>query len=484
MPTQRPPIEPLRCDFSMQFLSAEKLDQLQATTLTILDDVGVRFPSEQALAIFADHGATVDHDRQIVKLPGDLVRSALATAPRYFSLGSRDPSCDLQLQRGVTYFTTDGCGVAAVDLETHERHPSCKADVGRTALVADYLSSIAFYWPMVSAQDFGRAAPLHELDAAWNNTVKHIQSETLMGAIPAHYGVEMATVIAGSRAELRRRPVLSVLICTIAPLAQDKEGIEGALVLAEAGIPVGFLAMPTLGTTAPATYAGALAMADAEVISAAVLVQLAYPGAPVFHSIMHAWADPRSGAYVGYPLDARCRFAAIEMAHHWGLPTLGGAYGTDSKAPGTWQAAAEVALDPFLVGMVGSEMVTGIGLNETYTVLHPEAIILDDEIYHRARYSLLEMEISQETLALDTVRAVGPGGHFLGQKHTRRHMPTGMVPGLAHQMNRDGSYRDPVQVARERVSWILDNHQPVPLDQATQVGLAGLLSAAERELAI
>jgi trimethylamine--corrinoid protein Co-methyltransferase len=223
-------------------------------------------------------------------------------------------------------------------------------------------------------------------------------------------------------------------------------------------------------------------MADAEVISAAVLIQLAHPGAPVFHSIMHAWADPRSGAYVGYPLDARCRFSAIEMAHHWGLPTLGGAYGTDSKAPGTWQAAAEVALDPFLVGLSGSELVTGIGLNETYTVLYPEAIILDDEIYHRARYSLLQMDINEDTLALDAVRAVGPGGHFLAQKHTRRHMRTGMVPGLAHQIAQDGSYRDPLEVARERVTWILENHQPLPLDQAAQAELAQLLAAAEREL--
>ena len=481
MHTERPPIEPLRCDFKMQFQSNARLDQLQEATLEILEDIGVRFPSEDALAIFADHGANVDHERQIVRMSRDLVRRAMSTVPRYFDLGARDPSCDLHLQDGITYFTTDGCGVEAVDLETRQLRPSCKADVGRTALVADYLSSVAFYWPMVSAQDFGRAAPLHELDAAWNNSVKHVQSETLMGAVPARYGVEMAAVISGSRAELRQRPVFSVLICTIAPLAQDKEGIEGALVLAEAGIPVGFLAMPTLGTTAPATYAGALVMADAEVISAAVLIQLAYPGAPVFHSIMQAWADPRSGAYVGYPLDTRCRFTSIEMAHHWGMPTLGGAFGTDAKAPGTWQAAVEVTLDPFLVGMAGSELVTGMGLNGTYTVLYPEAIILDDDIYHRARYMLLDMEISSETLALDTIRAVGPGGHFLAQKHTRKHMRTGMVPAITHQMNKDGRYRDPVEVAREKVAWILDNHHPLPLERAKQAELTKILAAADRE---
>lgn len=298
MPFERPPIEPIRSAFRLRFLDDEQLDRLQAAALELLAEVGVRFPSERALGIFADHGARVDHDRQLVRIPADLVRRAMATLPRTFDLAARDPALDLHLEEGVSYFTTDGCGVETIDFETRRRRPSCKADVGRMALVADYLSSIGFYWPMVSAQDHGRSAPLHEMDASWNNTVKHVQSETIMGAVPARYALEMATAIAGDRRALRHRPVFSAVVCTVAPLLQDRDGIEGALVLAEAGIPVGFLSMPTLGTTAPATLAGALAMADAEVISATVLVQLAFPGAPVFHSIMQAWADPRTGAYV------------------------------------------------------------------------------------------------------------------------------------------------------------------------------------------
>jgi trimethylamine--corrinoid protein Co-methyltransferase len=352
------------------------------------------------------------------------------------------------------------------------------------ARVADYLSAIAFYWPMVSAQDYGVTAPLHELDAAWNNTVKHVQSETIMGEIPARYAVEMGTVIAGSREELRRRPPFSLVVCTIAPLIQDKEGIEGALVLAEAGVPVGFLAMPTLGTTAPATLAGALAMGDAEIISAAVLIQLASPGAPVFHSLMQAWADPRTAAYVSYPLDGRARYAPVEMAHHWGMPSLGACYGTDSLQVYTWQSAAETALDTFLVGLTGAEIVTGMGLAETYTLLYPEQIILDSDLYHRARHYLLEMEVSPETLAMDTIRAVGPGGNFLGQKHTRQHIRQSLVRAITHQLGPDNHYRDPHDVAIEQLHWILENHQPEPLEAATQVELARLLAAAEREMSL
>jgi trimethylamine--corrinoid protein Co-methyltransferase len=483
MPVERPAIEPIRTDYRVQFLDDEQLDQMQEATLRIMEDVGVKFPSPKALAVFAGHGAQVDHETQIVKLPRDLVRQAMATVPRYFHVGARDPVCDFRLEDGVTYFCTDGCGVETIDFETRERRASCKADVGRMAHIADYLSSMAFYWPMVSAQDYGWTAPLHELDAAWNNTVKHVQSETVMGEAPVRYAIEMATVVAGDGDELRRRSVFSLIVCTIAPLVQDKEGIEGAMVMAEAGLPVGFLSMPTLGTTGPATFAGSLVVGDAEVISATVLMQLVNPGAPVSHSVMHAWADPRSGNYVAYPTGARCRFAPVEVAHHWNMPAFGGAFGTESHAPGTWQAAADVALDPLLIGLVGAEWVTGIGLNRSFTLLYPEAIILDDELYHRARYALARMDVDDETLALDVIRDVGPAGHFLSQKHTRKHMrPMVKGLGITHEMDTAGKYRDPLEAARDKVKWILENYEPAPLEKAKQIELTRILQAADREL--
>ena len=237
MSTERPAIEPMRTHHRLKFINEEQVKQLQSATLEILEQTGVRFPSEKALTILAEHGVQVDRKTQIAKFPRDLVMKAMSSVPRYFMMGARDPICDLPLQDGVTYFTTDGCGVETIDFDTHVRRLSCKTDVGRMAHVCDYLSSIAFYWPMVSAQDHGRTAPLHEMDASWNNTVKHVQSETIMGEIPARYTVEMATVIAGSKEELRRRPVCSLVVCTIAPLVQDRDGIEGALVLAEGGHP-------------------------------------------------------------------------------------------------------------------------------------------------------------------------------------------------------------------------------------------------------
>jgi trimethylamine--corrinoid protein Co-methyltransferase len=482
MAADRPLIEPIRTPFKLRFLDDAQLDDLQEATLHILENTGVQFPSEKALGIFAEHGALVDHESQIVNFPRELVLKAMSTVPRYCTLGARDPAFDLQLQDGVSFFTNDGCGHNVVDFKTGEKRASTKADVGMMARINDYLSSMAFSWTMVSAQDCGVTSPLHEVDITWKNNTKHYQSVTMMGEEICRYGVEMVTVLRGSAEEVRRRPPISLIVCSIAPLVQDKEAIEGALVLAEVGIPIVIMSMPTMGTTAPATYAGTLAVGDAEVISAAVLLQLAYPGTPVFHSLFHAWADPRSAAYVGYPLDSRVRYAAIEMAHHWGMPALGGAFGTESPELDSWQSAAEVATDPLLVGLAGAEIVTGIGLRDTYTLLYPEAIILDDDLYHRARYALLDMEVSPETLAIDVIEKVKPGGHFLSQKHTRKHMRTGMVRGVNHQLDSSGSYREPVEYAREKVEWILENHHPDPPSADVQKEIDRILAAADKKL--
>jgi trimethylamine--corrinoid protein Co-methyltransferase len=482
MSIDRPPIEPIKTPYRLRFLDDEQLDNLQEATLNILEKVGIHFPSEKALSIFADHGAIVDHETQVVKISPEMVFKSISTVPRYPILGARNPEFDLHLQEGVTFFTNDGCGHMVVDFKTGEQRASRKSDVGMMARINDYLSSMGFCWTIVSAQDCGETSPLHEIDITWKNNTKHYQSVTMMGEEICRYGVEMATVLRGSSEEVRSRPPISLIVCTIAPLVQDKEAIEGALVLAEAGIPVVIMSMPTMGTTAPATYAGALAVGDAEVISAIVLLQLASPGTPVFHSLLHAWADPRTAAYVGYPLDARARYAPVEMAHHWGMPALGGAFGTETAELADWRSAAEVASDPLLAGLAGAEIVTGIGLRDTYTLLYPEAIILDDDLYHHARYALLQMEVSPETLAVDVIASVKPGGHFLRQKHTRKHMRTAMVRGVIHQLDEMGQYRDPVEYARERVTWIMENHHPEPPPEEVQREIDKILAAADREL--
>ena len=190
-----PNIEPVEPKFHLEVLDAGQLASIKSATLQIMVEVGVRFPSEGALRVFADHGAQVDWDRQIVRLAPEMVLEAMGQAPRSYVLSGRAEGTDLVLDGTRSYFATDGCGTLTLDFETGQQRYSCKEDVAKMARVADYLSSIAFYWPMVSARDYGLLAPLHELDASFNNMVKHVQTETVMGEKPARYAVRMAEVL-------------------------------------------------------------------------------------------------------------------------------------------------------------------------------------------------------------------------------------------------------------------------------------------------
>jgi trimethylamine--corrinoid protein Co-methyltransferase len=479
--SETPELRAITPGYHVRMLDDEQLAQFKSATLTILHEVGIHCPSETALAIYAEHGAEVDFDSQIVKLPPGVVTEAMSHAPRHYTMGARHPDFDLTLDRTCTYCATDGCGTETIDFVTRERRPSVKEDVAKMARVTDYLPSMAFYWPMVSAQDHPTTAPLHEIEASFANTVKHVQTETLMGETAARYGVEMARVIAGDEETMRQRPPLSSLVCTIAPLAHDKGGIESALVFAEAGLPVGFMSMATAGSTAPATIAGTIAVADAEMVSSMVLIQMAHPGAPVYHSMMPGIMHPRTGDFLGdggeaglfYPL-------GVELAHMWGVPTLAG-IGTES--PGLdWESGMGVAANLLLCALCGAETASGLGLRETCTLLYPEALVLDAESFEVAHLYARGLDVDAEDFALDVIKAVGPRGHYLAQNHTRYQMREWKLSELRGQPDGKGGYRDPTAVAREKTAWILEHHHPRPLEDAQRAALTRILQAAEGDL--
>ncbi len=331
-----PDIKPIRPNRRCEVLSAGQVSEIKAATLHVLEHVGVHFPSQRALSVFAEHGARVDWETEVVRLTPDLVVEAMSHAPRTYTLAGQIGWDRPAARRDGHLLWHRWLRDADPRFQTRdEERRSCKEDVAMMARVADYLSSVSFYWPMVSAQDYGRLAPLHELDASFNNTVKHVQTETVMGGEPARYAVRMAEVIAGDRERMRANPPMSVLICTIAPLGQDPEGIEAGMVYAEAGIPVGFMAMPNMGATAPAAPGGALVVGSAEVVSALVLMQLVAPGASVFYSLLGSVMDPRTADYiVSIPEKFLCNAAAVQIAHDWGVPILAGAFGMDGDQPG------------------------------------------------------------------------------------------------------------------------------------------------------
>lgn len=480
MPSKTPALQPIVPQYHLRILSDEQLADFKSATLEILEEVGNYCPSKNALDIFAEHGANVDYETQIVKIPSEIVIEAMSHAPRFYTMGARDEAFDLNLDGTAMYCATDGCGIATIDFKTGERRPSTKDDCGRMALISDYLSAISFYWPIVSAQDFPHNAPLHELDASFNNTVKHVQTETVMGELPARYAVEMARVIAGDNATLRNRPPLSSLICTIAPLAQDKDGLEAALIFAEAGIPVGFMSMAATSLTAPASISGTFSIGDAEIVAAMTLMQLAHPGAPTYHSLMTGVMHPQTGAFIGSAEKASLGYpVGTELAHMWGVPTLAGVGAVADTS--SWESALGVTASLLLCALCGAETGSGFGLREMCTLLTPEALVLDSEIYHTARAEASGLDTSREALALDVIKEVGPMGNFLYHKHTMDHIGGLNYSELISQPKEGGGYKDPIELAIEKTDWILDNHQPEPLSEAQQRELSRILRAADQE---
>jgi trimethylamine--corrinoid protein Co-methyltransferase len=478
-------IKPIQPKIKLEVLSTNELESIQSATLELLETVGIRFPSEQALQIFADHGALVDKDRQIVRLPVDLVKKAIGHAPRSYELSGRSDNTKLLLDGTQSYFGTDGVGVETLDFVTGAARSSRKEDVAKMARVADALSSISFYWPMVSAQDFGQTAPLHELEASFRNTHKHIQTVTSVDKILANYAIRMAEIVAGDQERMRANPPMSALICTITPLSQDKEAIEAAIAYAEAGIPVGFMAMPTLGSTAPATSGGALVVGNAELVSAIVLMQLVTPGAPVFYSLCASVMDPQTAGYiVGIPEKYLCNTAGIQLAHDWGVPVLAGAFAMDSPEPNTWKLGRDSVYTSLMAAMAGADLAEGLGMIKSSTLLVPEQIIFDDEIYHTHRTLVKGIDTSVDGLAMDTIKNVGPGGHFLGQKHTRKYIRGIWIPELSYPRMSKGEQL-PLDIrlrAREKFDKILKEHQPEPLEEAIQRELKKILDAATKEI--
>lgn len=259
------------------------------------------------------------------------------------------------------------------------------------------------------------------------------------------------------------------------------------MVFAEAGLPVGFMAMPNMGSTAPAAVGGALAVATAEVVSAMVLMQLVAPGVPTFYSIVASVMDPRSGDYINAVAEKYlCHVAGVQIAHDWGVPILGGAFGVHEETPATWQHGRDSVYNALMVPLAGADIVVGLGMLRASTLLVPEQILFDDEIYHTNRRVAEGIDLSPEDLPLDVIQAVGPGGHYLSQKHTRRRVRELWIPELTHPAPflTAGPRPDIRGRARAELDRILAEHEPEPLDRAVQGELRSILDAAAQEIGL
>jgi len=453
---------------SLEILTPQEVEKIHAATLHIIENVGVRFPSKRALEIWEANGASVDHDSMIVKVKPQIIEEAMKNAPPAYDLGARDPQQKLKMDGNHVFLGTDGCGVEIIDIETGKRRMSKLSDVSDIARVADATEEIAFHWVALSAQDKPvETRGLHEIKAIFENSTKHVQTESIYNQREARAALEMAIAIAGSKEELRANPVLSVMQCTAPPLGHDGGSLDAALVAAEYGIPTGFMTMASCLTTGPATMAGTLAVGNAEVLSASALLQLAYPGAPIFYAAAQTASDPRTGVYTGGgPEDYLFGAATNVLSDFYDIPLSMGSFATGAKEP-NWQAGIENSLSTFMASISMSDMLLGAGFLHGSRIWSFAQMQLDCEIFSIIEKTLGGIVVDDETLALEAIANVGPGGNFLGQKHTRAHMRDLFLPKYMdrrpyNEWEEKGDNADDwaLETARE----ILSTHKPDELD--------------------
>jgi len=468
----------------LEILTSAEIKKIHDATLWIIEKVGVRFPSKRALDIWAAHGAAVDTGKMIVRAKSDLIEKALESCPPVYPLAARDPQQDLQLDGNHVFVGTDGCGLEVIDIQTGKRRTSCLQDVADISCIADATEEVAFHWVPVSAQDRpAETRGLHEIHTIWKNSSKHVQTESIYNEREARAAIEMAALIVGGKDRLRTRPVLSLMQCSAPPLGHDGGSLDAALVAAEYGLPTGFMTMAANMTTGPATLAGNLAVGNAEVIAGIALIQLAFPGAPVFYAAAQTASDLRSGAYTGGgPEDYLYGAATNVLADFYKIPLSMGSFATGAKEP-NWQAGIDNSLSTFMASIVMSDMLLGVGFLHGSRIWSFSEMMLDCEIFSIIHKMMKGIVVDDETLALDTIAAVGPGGNFLSQKHTLQHMRDIFLPQFMDrrpytewETKKDNGRDWALAKARK----VLETHQPEPLDAQISAEMARIIASLER----
>jgi len=468
----------------LEILTPEEVKRIHNATLWIIEKVGVRFPSKRALDIWEANGATIDREKMIVRAKPELIEEALKKCLPAYVLAARDPQQDCALDGNHVFLGTDGCGVEVIDIETKQKRTSCLQDVADIARVADGTEEVGFHWVPVSAQDMpAQTRGLYEVKAIWENSTKHVQTESIYSVHEAKAAIEMAALIAGGKDKLRERPVLSLMQCTAPPLGHDGGSLDAALLAAEVGIPTGFMTMAACLTTGPATMACNLVVGNAEVIAGTALLQLAYPGAPVFYAAAQTASDLRTGAYTGGgPEDFLFGAATNVLSDFYNIPLSMGSFATGAKEP-NWQAGIEGSLSTFMASVVMSDMLLGCGFLHGSRIWSYAEMMMDCEIFSIIHKMMQGIVVNDETLALDTIATVGPGGHFLAQKHTRNHMRGLFLPQFMDRRpygeweNKKDDARD-WALAKARKT--LKEHQPEPLDPKISTEMEKIIKSVEK----
>ncbi|MCK8827276.1 trimethylamine methyltransferase family protein [Natroniella acetigena] len=436
----------------LKFLDQNQMDLIHQKTLDILEEVGVRVENKKALELFDEKGAEVDFDEEIVKLPNSMVEDAIDTAPSKVILYGREEDNHIELGGTNVYIGTGGTAVNVLDIDTGERRKATSQDVANTAKLVQDLDNIDFFVIPVFPDDAGKeGADEARFFNALRNTTKHI-----MGGIYTAEGqkkvIDAAVKIAGSEEELKEKPFISFIANIMSPLTMERDYTEYFRYAVERGVPVLGPPAPIAGATSPITLPGTIAQTNAEALFMVIFSQLIEPGAKTLYSVVPTTMDMKSSDFRFSSIEMGMMNAACaQMAQYYDLPIYNTAGVSDSKVPDI-QAGYEKMSNILMAALSGANYIhDAAGLLNTGMSVAYEQYVIDNQMLGMAKRVLRGLEFSEERLAYDDIKEVGPGGNFLTASSTMKYMRTEFFDDqLYDDRDWDDWSKDGAPDARER----------------------------------
>ncbi len=440
-------------------LSAKEVEQIHAASLQVLETTGLVVRDREILGLLQKSGCHVESERDLARIPADLVLEALRQSPRVVTLCGRDSRHDLSLGDGRAYARTPGGATQLLDPETGTIRDATKDDVADCVRLADALPNIhGISMCQVVPLDVPRhQMDIHSAEASLANTRKHLfyvcHNEESIDAV-----IEMAAALMGGFEALKARPIISPLCESTSPLTLARDQANVLKRFAARGLPLRLHAHPMAGLTSPVTLAGELVVTNAEVLGMLVIAQCVAPGAPVVYGMSSSVPDMSTAKNLAGAVEIGLLGAAVgQLARRYGLPSSVSS-GIDATAPGA-QAMLErlmTALPPSLAGVDLINLCTTGGK----MVFSPEQLVIDDETMRWIGRYLQGIRVSEDALAVDLIAAIGPGGFYADQEHTATHfrqelLHAGLIRGHLPE--------EPVELrerARQKVREILGAGKP------------------------
>jgi trimethylamine--corrinoid protein Co-methyltransferase len=471
---------------TIEVLSKEEILQIHRAALEVLKETGVKIQHEEALEIFKQAGAETEPTKQIAHIPSQLVEFAFNHAPRFMTICGRNPAYDLKSGTGGVYFSGGHGATFVIDFDTGVRRPATKKDLEDMARLHDALQHSRLIYPQIYPQDVpARALDRHISQALLCNTEKPVVATAYDGKA-ARDLLRMGAAIAGGEEALRQRPIFTVSLGIISPLLFERERVDVLLEICRSGHPFQVYTIPSAGGTSPATLAGTLVITVAELLAGLVLTQLVRPGLPVRLMAYPSIIDQRYGCFTfACPEKALMAAAMAQVFRYYGVPHA--IHGATTRANVLdAQAGYETGIFNMLTALSGGEIIIeciSSALEDTVVSVYEQAVI-SNEICDMVYRILRGIDVTPETLAVDVIKEIGPGGQFLTHRHTLEHFKfENWDAKLSNRMAREewienGSL-DIVAKAREEVKKILATHRPKPLDADVQRKLQKIVEEAE-----